>query len=103
MIDVREPVSIYGKKLLTEAEYLEFEGTSLEKHEYYKGEVFLMLDFVEQTRANQQVHAMSGATYSHHVIASTIHVELYAKLKGKPCQPFGSVMRVYIPQNTLYT
>lgn len=104
MVDVREPVSVYGKKLLTEAEYLEFERTSLEKHEYYKGEVFLMPDAVHQTRANHQaVHAMSGATYSHNVIVSTIHGELYAKLKGKPCQPFGSDMRVYIPENTLYT
>lgn len=103
MTDVREPVPVYGKKLLTEAEYLEFERTSLEKHEYYKGEVFLMPDFVEQSDARQEVRAMSGATYSHNVIASTIHGELYARLKGKHCQPFGSDMRVYIPQNTLYT
>ena len=24
-------------------------------------------------------------------------------LKGKPCQPYGSNMRIHIPQNTLYT
>lgn len=103
MIDVREPVPVYGKKLLTEEEYLEFERTSSEKHEYYKGEVFPMLDFVTPSDADQEVHAMSGAAYSHHVIASNIQGELYARLKGKPCQPFGSDMRVYIPQNTLYT
>lgn len=101
MINVREPVPVYGKKLLTEAEYLEFERTSSEKHEYYKGEVFLMPDFVVPSGAG--VHAMSGAGYSHNVIASTILGELYGRLKGKPCQPFGSDMRVYIPQNTLYT
>lgn len=101
MTDVREPVPVYGKKLLTEEEYLQFERTSIEKHEYYKGEVFLMLDFAKQSV--QQPYAMSGATYAHNVIASNIQGELYNRLKGKPCQPFGSDMRVYIPQNTLFT
>lgn len=99
---VRDPVPVYGKKLLTEEEYLDFERKSSEKHEYYKGEVFLMLDYIH-TDAKEEVQAMSGATYTHSAIASNIIGELYTMLKGKPCQPLGSDMRVYIPQNTLYT
>ena len=99
---VRDPVSVYGKKLLTEEEYLDFERKSSEKHEYYKGEVFLMLDYIHAD-TQEEVQAMSGATYTHSAIASNIIGELYALLKGKPCQPLGSDMRVFIPQNTLYT
>ncbi|HET9054818.1 MAG TPA: hypothetical protein VFM90_11625 [Cyclobacteriaceae bacterium] len=83
MVNVREPLPVYGKKLLTEAEYLEFERTSFEKHEYYKSEVFLMPDFGGLSGTGAYV--MSGAGYSHNVIASTILGELYAQLKGKPC------------------
>jgi hypothetical protein len=42
MIEVREPLEVYGKKKLTVDEYLEFERTSTEKHEYFRGEVFAM-------------------------------------------------------------
>lgn len=99
---VRDPVPVYGKKLLTEEEYLDFERKSSEKHEYYNGEVFLMLDYIHDD-TKQEVLAMSGATYTHSAIASNIIGELHTMLKGKPCQPLGSDMRVYIPQNTLYT
>lgn len=29
--------------------------------------------------------------------------ELYIKLKGKPCKPFGSDMCIHISENTLFT
>ncbi len=38
--ELREPAVAYGKKKLTIEEYLEYESTSLEKHEYYQGEIF---------------------------------------------------------------
>jgi Uma2 family endonuclease len=103
MTDVREPVPVYNKKLITAEEYLDFERNATEKHEFYKGEVFLMLDYAAQAASDYETYAMSGATYVHNVIASTIQGELYIKLKGKPCQPFGSDMRVHIPENSLYT
>jgi hypothetical protein len=41
-MELREPAIVYGKKHLTVKEHLEYEKTSDEKHEYYKGEVFAM-------------------------------------------------------------
>jgi len=50
--EVREPVPVYNKLKLTIEEYLEFEKASIEKHEYFRGEVF----------------AMAGANPRHNVI-----------------------------------
>ncbi len=87
MIEVREPIAVYDKKLLSIEEYLSFERDSTEKHEYYKGEVF----------------AMSGAGTRHNIIFSNLFGTLFIKLKGKPCCPYGSDMRLHIPENTLFT
>jgi Uma2 family endonuclease len=86
-MEVREPIAVYNKARLTEEEYLEFEKNSPEKHEYFQGEVF----------------AMAGAGTDHNIIFSNVFIGLGSLLKGKPCKPFGSDMRVYIPENTLYT
>ncbi len=74
-------------KYLTEKEYLAFERNALDKHEYYKGEIFLM----------------SGASYKHNLIESNLRLLLGNYLKGKKCREFGSNLRVHIPENTLYT
>ena len=84
---LREPVPAYGKKKLTIEEYLDFENASEEKHEYYQGEIF----------------AMSGAKIDHNIIAANILGIMKEKLKGKPCRPFNSDQRIYIPENTLFT
>ena len=86
-MEVREPIVAYGKKSLTIEEYLEFERASAEKHEYYKGEVF----------------AMAGAGDNHNEIFSNVFGDLAYRLKGKPCKPYGSDMRVHIPENSLFT
>ncbi|MBL0272219.1 MAG: hypothetical protein IPQ06_03915 [Chitinophagaceae bacterium] len=44
MIEVREPARAYGKKKHTVEEYLRWEKESLQKNEYYRGEIFLMLE-----------------------------------------------------------
>lgn len=74
-------------KFTTEAEYLTFERESQERHEYYKGEIFLM----------------SGASFKHNVIEDNIRGALHTFLKGKKCRSFGSNLRIHIPKNTLYT
>jgi Uma2 family endonuclease len=84
---LREPIPLYGKKKFTIEEYLEFENASPEKHEYYQGEIF----------------AMAGASYDHCEIATNLIVSLGGKLKNKPCRPYGSDLRLHIPQNTLFT
>lgn len=80
-------MGIPNPKYISQEEYLEMERSAIEKHEYYKGEVF----------------AMSGASLPHNLIFKNTYLTLGIKLKGKKCQPFGSDLRVNIPKNTLYT
>lgn len=86
-MDVKEPTAEYQSKGLTIEQYLDFERQSTEKHEYFRGEVF----------------AMSGASPRHNIIFSNLFGDLAYKLKGKKCRPYGSDMRVHIPENTLFT
>jgi Uma2 family endonuclease len=86
-MELREPAIVYGKKHLTVKEYLEYEKTANEKHEYYKGEVF----------------AMSGAKVAHNEIVVNVLTGLKQQLKGKSCKPYNSDQRIHIPENTLFT
>lgn len=86
-MEVREPAVAYGKQKFTIEEYLAFEEASIEKHEYYKGEIF----------------AMPGRKVPHNIIFRNLFCELAIKLKGKKCQPFGSDQRIHIETNTLFT
>ena len=74
-------------KNITEAEYLSFERTADDRHEYYKGEIYLM----------------SGASFKHNIIEDNLRGTIHAFLKGKKCRSFGSNLRIHIPKNTLYT
>ncbi|MBK8626855.1 MAG: Uma2 family endonuclease [Saprospiraceae bacterium] len=75
------------KQYISAEQYLETERIALEKHEYYQGEIF----------------AMSGASFRHNQIFKNTYIKLGMKLAGKPCQPYGSDLRIHIPSNTLYT
>lgn len=86
-MEIKEPAHSYQKKYYSIREYLEMENEAIEKHEYYKGEIF----------------AMSGAGNRHNIISVNIIVSLGNSLKGKSCQPYGSDMRIHIPGNTLFT
>lgn len=87
MIEIRDPIALYNKTKFSIEEYLKFEKESIEKHEFFQGEIF----------------AMSGASNRHNVIFSNLFGELAYKLKNKPCKPFGSDMRIYVAENTLFT
>ncbi|GAA4201015.1 Uma2 family endonuclease [Pedobacter jeongneungensis] len=84
---VNEPLVACQKRRYTVEEYLAMEKESTEKHEYFQGEIF----------------AMSGATFNHNLIFSNVFGLLFSKLKGSTCIPFGSDMRMNIPENTLFT
>ncbi len=86
-MEVKEPAHAYNKKFYSIEEYLLMENEAVEKHEYYKGEIF----------------AMAGAEVRHNIISINLIALLYNALKGKSCQPFGSDMRIHIPENTLFT
>jgi len=87
MYEVREPVLAYGKKKISFKEYLEWEKESGSKYEYFQGEIF----------------AMSGTSIIHNIIFKNLFGSMAYKLKGKTCQPYGSDLKIHIPQNTLYT
>lgn len=87
MIEVRDPVVVYNKLKISEEEYLEFEKASESKHEFFQGEVF----------------AMAGAGAKHNNIFSNVFGNLFIKLNGKPCKPFGSGLRIHVQENSLYT
>lgn len=95
-MEVREPAVVYGKKKFTEEEYLQFEKTATERHEFYRGEIFTM-------QGHGELLAMSGAANRHNIIFSNLFGTLATLLKGKICQPYGPDMRINIPENTLYT
>ncbi|MES2701231.1 MAG: Uma2 family endonuclease [Bacteroidota bacterium] len=86
-MEVREPAIAYGERKFTIEEYLEMEDAATEKHEYYQGEIF----------------DMSGPKLQHNIVAVNLLTRIKEKLRGKPCRPFGSDMRVHIPTNTLFT
>ena len=86
-MEVREPIVVQNKSKLTAEEYLQFEKESLHKHEYFKGEIF----------------AMAGAGARHNVIFSNLFIGIGSQLKGRPCKPYGSDLRIHIPENTLFT
>ncbi len=86
-MEIKEPALAYDKHRYTTEEYLEMENAATEKHEFYQGEIF----------------AMSGAKLPRNKIASNLFISLGQKLKGKPCQPFGSDLRIHIEKNTLFT
>jgi Uma2 family endonuclease len=83
---VNEAQPDYIKRRYTIEEYLEMERASDVKHEYYQGEIF----------------AMSGASRNHIIISMNASSEIHNQLKNKSCRPYGSDMRVYIPENTLF-
>ena len=85
--EVKEAAVSYNKQYYTVEEYLEMERASNVKHEYYQGEIF----------------AMSGANPRHNFIFSNVFIGIGMQLQNSPCQPFGSDMRMHIPENTYFT
>ena len=63
---------------LSPEDYLAGELVSEERHEYIAG----------------MVHAMAGASAAHNAITLNIYGTLYSHLRGKPCQAFGSDMKL---------
>ncbi|HVU54819.1 MAG TPA: Uma2 family endonuclease [Puia sp.] len=84
---VREPVEAYGRKKLSIAEFLEWESAQTERHEYYQGEIFVMM----------------GPKLPHARITGNMSFELMSRLKGGGCQVFSTDLRLHIPSNTLFT
>ncbi len=67
-------------------DYLQGELTSEIKHELIDG----------------QVYSMAGASENHERISGNCYAEFRQHLKGSPCEPFGSDMKVKIGSNFFY-
>jgi Uma2 family endonuclease len=74
------------QKRWTVDQYLDMERDSLEKHEFYHGEIF----------------AMAGASPEHDAIVANLIGELRAVLRGR-CRVFTSDQRLHIPATGLFT
>lgn len=68
-------------------EYLEFERSSEQRHEYFAGQVF----------------PMPGVSREHSLIVTNLIVSLHSQLRGRPCEVYPSCMRLRIPATGLYT
>src|SRR5690242_9193899 len=77
----------FAKNYFTEEEYWRMEANSVEKHEYYQGEIFLM----------------AGGSERHNLIASNTLGELWSKLRDKDCRTYNSDMRIKVEANGLET
>jgi Uma2 family endonuclease len=75
------------RKIMTPEEYLAWERTSEQKHEFFQGEVF----------------AMAGTTFEHNLIVGNLVRLLGNALKDSPCRVCPSDLRVKIPATGLYT
>jgi Uma2 family endonuclease len=76
------PVSPY----LSEEEYLALDRAAEQRSEYYDG----------------QMYAMAGGTGRHSKIGGNLFAEFRSRLRGNPCEPFNSGMRVRIPKTGSY-
>jgi Uma2 family endonuclease len=75
------------ERKLTVAEYLAFERTAEQKHEFLDGELFV------KARASRE----------HNVVKENLIGELFVRLKGGPCRTFSSDQRVKVARTGLYT
>lgn len=71
---------------MSESDYLAFERTSEEKHEYIDGETY----------------AMVGASEKHNLISVNVLATLHSQLRGKPCKTYPSDMKVNAPSTGSY-
>ncbi|HEY0969717.1 MAG TPA: Uma2 family endonuclease [Gemmatimonadales bacterium] len=72
---------------VTTEEYLALERAATEKSEYVNG----------------QIHALSGASREHNLIATNLIREIATQLRGRPCEAYGSDMRVKVPATGMYS
>lgn len=71
---------------ISEEDYLQGELLGETKHEYIDG----------------QVYALAGASKNHERIAGNVYREIGNHLKGKPCEPFASDIKVKVGTRFFY-
>ncbi len=74
-------------QLMSVEDYLEWEETQEQRHEYVGGMVYAM-------------EAMAGGTIDHAAVSANSLIAIGARLRGKACRPFGSDLKVRIEHPT---
>ena len=94
-------------KYHTEEAYLVFERAALDKHEFYKGEVFEwgtgLRKQVTNLLLSNENRDKKDTSFNYNKLRTNFIVPIGSFLKGKLCNVFGSDLRIHIPSNTLYT
>ena len=80
------PMSAAPRLRMTSDEFLEWEARQENKHEYYRGEVFPM---VERS-------AMAGGTETHASIIDNVHFLLSQTARPRGCKVYNEAMRVRV-------
>ncbi|MEI6043304.1 MAG: Uma2 family endonuclease [Chloroflexota bacterium] len=80
-------VQKYEERLYSVEEYLALEAESLEKHEYYRG----------------QLYQMSGGSPEHALIASNTIIALGLALRDKSCQVYSGDVLIKVDTRSHYT
>lgn len=75
------------KKHISPKEYLDLENASLEKNEYFNGEIF----------------QMAGASEKRNKIAMNIGANLHFQIRKRPCKPYQNDMRLFVEASGFYT
>jgi Uma2 family endonuclease len=76
-----------ARRVATEDEYLAFERSSSERHEYVNGEII----------------AMAGGSPRHAALTARVGRDLGIQLEGRPCEVLSSDLRVHVSTTGLYT
>ena len=74
-------MSALPKHKMTIEEYIEFDKNSLERYEYFDGEVF----------------AMAGGSPEHSRISTNVTSRLFLKLLGSQCEVFNADLQLKVP------
>ena len=85
-LHVRYPMSVQPRRHWTPADYLAFERSHPDKHEFVDGQIVLQ----------------AGGSRNHALIGTNVTSSLHQQLRQRPCMVYGSDMRVVIPQARRY-
>lgn len=80
-------MSVAEELYISPEEYLERERQAETRSEYFNG----------------RIYAMAGASPDHEAICANTVIALGLALKGRGCRPYGSNLRVCIPETGMYT
>ena len=76
-----------ASQLMSVEDYLEWEATQEQRYEYVGGMVY-------------PIEGMAGGTIDHALIAANALIALGSQMRGKPCRPVGSDLKVRIEYST---